>query len=54
MSCASGHFTLPPRGAPARLRIDEHDDRAIGDAIFQITGKRFCDLPFSKHDLTWS
>jgi isoquinoline 1-oxidoreductase subunit beta len=27
---------------------------AIGDAIFQITGKRFRDLPFSKHDLTWS
>jgi isoquinoline 1-oxidoreductase beta subunit len=27
---------------------------AIADAIFQITGKRFRDLPFSKHDLTWS
>jgi isoquinoline 1-oxidoreductase beta subunit len=27
---------------------------AIGDAIFQITGKRFRDLPFGKHDLTWS
>jgi len=27
---------------------------AIGDAIFQITGKRFRDLPYSKHDLTWS
>ena len=26
---------------------------AIGDAIFQITGKRFRDLPFSNHDLTW-
>jgi len=26
----------------------------IGDAIFQITGKRFRDLPYSKHDLTWS
>jgi isoquinoline 1-oxidoreductase beta subunit len=26
---------------------------AIGDAIFQITGKRFRDLPFSKHDLSW-
>jgi isoquinoline 1-oxidoreductase beta subunit len=26
---------------------------AIGDAIFQITGKRFRDLPFSRHDLTW-
>lgn len=26
----------------------------IGDAIFQITGKRFRDLPFSQHDLTWS
>lgn len=25
----------------------------IGDAIFQITGKRFRDLPFSRHDLTW-
>jgi len=27
---------------------------AIGDAIFQITGKRFRDLPYGKHDLTWS
>jgi isoquinoline 1-oxidoreductase beta subunit len=27
---------------------------AIGDAIFQVTGKRFRDLPYSKHDLTWS
>jgi isoquinoline 1-oxidoreductase beta subunit len=27
---------------------------AIGDAIFQITGKRFRDLPYSTHDLTWS
>jgi isoquinoline 1-oxidoreductase beta subunit len=27
---------------------------AIGDAIFQITGKRFRDLPYNKHDLTWS
>jgi isoquinoline 1-oxidoreductase beta subunit len=27
---------------------------AIGDAIFQVTGKRFRDLPFSKHDLRWS
>ena len=27
---------------------------AIGDAIFQITGKRFRDLPFGKHDLSWS
>jgi len=27
---------------------------AIGDAVFQITGKRFRDLPYSKHDLTWS
>ena len=26
---------------------------AIGDAIFQITGKRFRDLPYSKHDLSW-
>jgi isoquinoline 1-oxidoreductase beta subunit len=26
---------------------------AIGDAIFQITGKRFRDLPFRQHDLTW-
>ena len=26
---------------------------AIGDAIFQITGKRFRDLPYRKHDLTW-
>jgi isoquinoline 1-oxidoreductase beta subunit len=26
---------------------------AIGDAIFQITGKRVRDLPFSKHDLRW-
>jgi isoquinoline 1-oxidoreductase subunit beta len=26
----------------------------IGDAIFQITGKRFRDLPFSRHDLSWS
>jgi isoquinoline 1-oxidoreductase beta subunit len=27
---------------------------AIGDAIFQITGKRFRDLPYGKKDLTWS
>jgi isoquinoline 1-oxidoreductase beta subunit len=27
---------------------------AIGDAIFQITAKRLRDLPFGKHDLTWS
>lgn len=26
---------------------------AIGDAIYQITGKRFRDLPFSRHDLSW-
>ena len=26
---------------------------AIGDAIFQITGKRFRDLPFGEHDLSW-
>jgi isoquinoline 1-oxidoreductase subunit beta len=26
---------------------------AIGDAIFQITGKRLRDLPYSKHDLRW-
>ncbi|HEX5109835.1 MAG TPA: molybdopterin cofactor-binding domain-containing protein [Vicinamibacterales bacterium] len=26
---------------------------AIGDAIFQITGKRFRDLPYGRHDLTW-
>jgi isoquinoline 1-oxidoreductase beta subunit len=27
---------------------------AIGDAIFQVTGKRFRDLPFRQHDLSWS
>jgi isoquinoline 1-oxidoreductase beta subunit len=27
---------------------------AIGDAIFQITGKRFRDLPYGGQDLTWS
>jgi isoquinoline 1-oxidoreductase beta subunit len=27
---------------------------AIGDAIFQITGKRFRDLPYGKHDLRWA
>jgi isoquinoline 1-oxidoreductase beta subunit len=27
---------------------------AIGDAIFQISGKRVRDLPFGKHDLHWS
>jgi isoquinoline 1-oxidoreductase beta subunit len=26
---------------------------AIGDAIFQITGKRYRDLPFGQHDLRW-
>ena len=26
---------------------------AIGDAIFQITGKRFRDLPYRQHDLRW-
>jgi isoquinoline 1-oxidoreductase beta subunit len=27
---------------------------AIADAVFQITGKRFRDLPLSQHDLSWS
>ena len=27
---------------------------AIGDAIFQITGKRFRDLPYGSHDLSWT
>jgi isoquinoline 1-oxidoreductase beta subunit len=27
---------------------------AIGDAVFQITGKRFRDLPFGTHDLSWT
>jgi isoquinoline 1-oxidoreductase beta subunit len=27
---------------------------AIGDAIFQITGKRVRDLPYAKHDLKWN
>ena len=27
---------------------------AIGSVIFQITGKRLRDLPYGKHDLTWS
>jgi isoquinoline 1-oxidoreductase beta subunit len=27
---------------------------AIGDAIFQITGKHFRDLPFGRHDLSWT
>jgi isoquinoline 1-oxidoreductase beta subunit len=27
---------------------------AIGDAIFQITGKRYRDLPYARHDLRWS
>ena len=27
---------------------------ATGDALFQITGKRIRDLPYGKHDLTWS
>jgi CO/xanthine dehydrogenase Mo-binding subunit len=26
---------------------------AIADAIYQITGKRFRDLPLRQHDLTW-
>jgi isoquinoline 1-oxidoreductase subunit beta len=26
----------------------------ITDAIFQVTGKRYRDLPFRNHDLTWS
>jgi isoquinoline 1-oxidoreductase subunit beta len=26
----------------------------IADAIFQVTGKRYRDLPFRNHDLTWS
>jgi isoquinoline 1-oxidoreductase beta subunit len=27
---------------------------AIADAVFQITGKRYRDLPLRNHDLTWS
>jgi isoquinoline 1-oxidoreductase beta subunit len=27
---------------------------AIGDALFQITGKRYRDLPYRQHDLSWS
>ena len=27
---------------------------AIGDAIYQITGKRVRDLPFGRHDLRWN
>src|SRR5262252_6020350 len=26
---------------------------AIGDAVFQITGKRYRDLPYRQHDLSW-
>jgi CO/xanthine dehydrogenase Mo-binding subunit len=26
---------------------------ALADAIYQITGKRFRDLPLRQHDLTW-
>jgi isoquinoline 1-oxidoreductase beta subunit len=26
---------------------------AIGDAVFQVTGKRFRDLPYRAHDLSW-
>ena len=29
-------------------------ESAIGEAIFQITGKRLRDLPYSRHDLKWS
>jgi isoquinoline 1-oxidoreductase subunit beta len=27
---------------------------AIGDVIFQVTGKRLRELPFAQHDLSWS
>jgi isoquinoline 1-oxidoreductase beta subunit len=27
---------------------------AIGDAVFQITGKRYRDLPYRQHDLSWT
>jgi len=27
---------------------------AIGEAVFQITGKRYRDLPYRQHDLSWS
>ncbi len=27
---------------------------AIGDAVFKITGKRYRDLPYRRHDLSWS
>ena len=27
---------------------------AMGDAIFQITGKRYRDLPYGQHDLSWT
>ncbi len=35
-------------------RVDIWIQSAIGDAIFQITGKRFRDLPYGGHDLSWT
>ena len=40
------------------IRGMDHDratsiQSAIGDAIFQITDKRYRDLPFGAHDLSW-
>ena len=35
-------------------RVDIWIQSAIGDAIFRITGKRFRDLPYGGHDLSWT
>ncbi len=37
-----------------QLPVDIWIQSAIGDAIFQITGKRFRDLPYGGHDLSWT
>jgi len=53
-------FHDPPIVTGSRLfRLSFHDgatsvQSAIADAIFQITGKRFRDLPYGHNDLSWT
>ncbi len=53
----AGRARMEPGNATVLVtdnRVDIWIQSAIGDAIFQITGKRFRDLPYGGHDLSWT